>query len=381
MSELLGGMVSELRGSYPDVPFAPGVDAEGIREDDANPMFVTLPLVKVGGVSRNGLHWKREAVERVVAQINDKRPEGYLGHVPAEKRATQFEFGKLRWVGAKLADDGTAWAKAYVPKYAEDARDYFRLAKRTGAFVGTSVYGMKGEAGLEDMQLESIDLGHPDRVANPASVAVPMVTSEMAEETPPPTPPHSNREGMKKEGGDVTENKQESEPVDENKTAVAELTALRDAAMGQVAELTAQIEQGKAAVAELQAKVAVLEQISELVGGDPLEAVRGWMAEKAAAAEAARSAAIGAVVTELVALEALRPTVLAQLGAVQTADEARVRVSELMAREDIQVIAEALAQRTMGPRAVVGAAVNAAELLKQVGDPKFAAEARSMFGF
>ena len=50
MSELLGGMVSELRGSYPDVPFAPGVDAEGIREDDANPMFVTLPLVKVGGV-------------------------------------------------------------------------------------------------------------------------------------------------------------------------------------------------------------------------------------------------------------------------------------------------------------------------------------------
>lgn len=377
MGELLGGMVSELRGSYPDVPFAPGVDAEGIREDDANPMFVTLPLVKVGGVSRNGLHWKREAVERVVAQINDKRPEGYLGHVPAEKRATQFEFGKLRWVGAKLADDGTAWAKAYVPKYAEDARDYFRLAKRTGAFVGTSVYGMKGEAGLEDMQLESIDLGHPDRVANPASVAVPMVTSEMTL-TPDPSP---SERGEAEKAGDVTENKQESEPVDENKTAVAELTALRDAAMGQVAELTAQIEQGKARIAELQTAADTLAQISELVGGDPLEAVRGWMAEKAAAAEAARSAAIGAVVTELVALEALRPTVLAQLGAVQTADEARVRVTELMAREDIQVIAEALAQRTMGPRAVVGAAVNAAELLKQVGDPKFAAEARSMFGF
>lgn len=172
--------------------------------------------------------------------------------------------------------------------------------------------------------------------------------------------------------------------MDENKTAVAELTALRDAAMGQVAELTAQIEQGKAALAELQAKADVLAQISELVQGDPLEAVRGWMTEKAAAAEAARVAAIGAVVTELVALEALRPTVLAQLGTVQTADEARERVTELLARADIQVIAEALAAKTMGPRALVSAGeakMSMTELLKRASDPKFAAEARSVFGF
>jgi hypothetical protein len=54
-----------------------------------------------------------------------------------------------------------------------------------------------------------------------------------------------------------------------------------------------------------------------------------------------------------------------------------------MAREDIQVIAEALATRAMGPRAMVGAGekLSAAELLKKVGDPKFAAEARSVFGF
>lgn len=383
MSELLGGMVSELRGSYPDVPFAPGVDAEGIREDDANPMFVTLPLVKVGGVSRNGLHWQRAAVERVVAQINDKKPEGYLGHVPADKRATQFEFGKLRWVGAKLAEDGTAWAKAYVPKYAEDARDYFRLAKRTGAFVGTSVYGMKGEDGLNDMTIESVDLGHPDRVANPVSVAVPMVTSEMTEETPPPTPPHCDGEGMKKEGGDVIEIKQESEPVDDNKSAVAELIGARDTALAQVSELTAQIEANKQAISELQAAAGTLATISELLGGDALETVRGWMAEKSAAAETARQAAISAVVTELVALEALRPTVLAQLGAVADAEAARARISELMAREDIQVIAEALATRAMGPRAMVGAGekLSAAELFKKVGDPKFAAEARSVFGF
>ena len=87
--------------------------------------------------------------------------------------------------------------------------------------------------------------------------------------------------------------------------------------------------------------------------------------------------------TELVALEALRPTVLAQLGAVADAEAARARISELMAREDIQVIAEALATRAMGPRAMVGAGekLSAAELLKKVGDPKFAAEARSVFGF
>jgi hypothetical protein len=286
-------------------------------------------------------------------------------------------------VGAKLAEDGTAWAKAYVPKYAEDARDYFRLAKRTGAFVGTSVYGMKGEDGLNDMTIESVDLGHPDRVANPVSVAVPMVTSEMTEETPPPTPPHSNGEGMKKEGGDVIEIKQESEPVDDNKSAVAELIGARDTALAQVSELTAQIEANKQAISELQAAAGTLATISELLGGDALETVRGWMAEKSAAAETARQAAISAVVTELVALEALRPTVLAQLGAVADAEAARARISELMAREDIQVIAEALATRAMGPRAMVGAGekLSAAELFKKVGDPKFAAEARSVFGF
>ena len=188
---------------------------------------------------------------------------------------------------------------------------------------------------------------------------------------------------MKKEGGDVIEIKQESEPVDDNKSAVAELIGARDTALAQVSELTAQIEANKQAISELQAAAGTLATISELLGGDALETVRGWMAEKSAAAETARQAAISAVVTELVALEALRPTVLAQLGAVADAEAARARISELMAREDIQVIAEALATRAMGPRAMVGAGekLSAAELLKKVGDPKFAAEARSVFGF
>ena len=372
MAELLGGMVSELRGSYPDVPYAPGVDAEGIRQDDPNPMFVTLPLVKVGGVSRNGLHWNRTAAERIVAQINERKPEGYLGHVPAEKRSTQFEFGKLRWVGAKLHDDGTVWAKAYVPKYAEDARDYFRLAKRTGAFVGTSVYGLKGDKGIEDMTLESVDLGHPDRVANPSAVAVPLVTSEMVE-TPAPAG-----------AGDVTEIKQEENPVEaENKAVVSELIEARDVALGQVAELKGQLETVSAQIVELKAAAETLQQISELVGGNALETVRAWQTERAAAEKAAREAAVQAVVSELVALEALRPLVLAQMGDVADAEAARARVTELLGRDDMQVIAEALKSSVMGPRAVVTAARQAKveDVLKEVNDPAFAASARAKFGF
>lgn len=365
MADLLGGMVSELRGSYPDVPFAPGVDAEGIRQDDPNPMFVTLPLVKVGGVSRNGLRWHRAAAERIVAQINDRKPEGYLGHVPPEKRATQFEFGKLRWVGAKLnEDDGTVWAKAYVPRYAEDARDYFRLAKRTGAFVGTSVYGLKGDKGLEDMTLESVDLGHPDRVANPSAVAVPLVTSEMTEAK--------------------AEDKQEENPVDDqNKAVVGELIAARDEALNQVTELKGQIDASQAQIAELKAAAENLQKISELVGGNALETVQRWMAERAAAEQAAREAAVQAVVTELVVLEPLRPLIQAQLGDVANAEAARARVTELLEREDVQVIAEALKARQMGPRAVIAASekVKVTDVLKNVNDPNFAAEARKMFGF
>src|ERR1041385_7450385 len=98
MAELLARYVSEFRAGFPNVPFAPGVDAEGIKSDDPDPMFVTLPLVAVGAkLGNSDERWTKPDVENLVKEIQIKRPEGILGHVAAEKRSTEYTLPSARW--------------------------------------------------------------------------------------------------------------------------------------------------------------------------------------------------------------------------------------------------------------------------------------------
>jgi hypothetical protein len=344
MSDLLATYVSEFRAGFPDVPFAPGVDAKGIKDDDADPMFVTLPLVAVGGKSENGFTWERPDVRRVVAQINEKKPEGMLGHIKPEERSSKYEFGKLRWVGALMDERGIAWGKAYVPPYASDARQYFKLAKRTNARVGTSVYGTRGPKGLSDMQLESIDLGHPDRLGLPLAAAVPELTSEM-----------QTIENDKPEG----EQTPMTEPTELK--LVSELTTAKDTALRQVSELTTKLGEKDTLIAEFQKRDTVLKAVETLVaefaGDNPEAKIKTLVSELTSLRTAQKKAQIDGWIAEAVKtveLEALRPTIIGLMGEVENADKAKARVEELMKRDDIKLIAEALAIKAGGPRAFVG---------------------------
>lgn len=352
---LLAEMVSDFRQGFPDVPLASELDITEWKQSDPNateadrPLFVTLPLVKVGTKSLNGLDWGRPEAEHLVREINTKRPEGGLGHIPFDKRSTEYKLPALRWVGAMLDAGGTVWAKAYVPKYASDVREFFMDAKRSRARVGTSVYGMQGTIGLRDMTLENIDIGHPDRISHPVAAAVPKLTSEMQDES---TDKHGEANPM----ADQNEGK-----------IVAELAEAKTKALQQVADLTSENTRKDSVISEMQGKINTLTSVEKLVSefaGDTVTAkVEKLVSELHEARKMQKKAQIDGWIAEAikaVELEDLRPAVkheldtIAELGKVDSEATAKRLVTEYMDRPENKVIAEALRDKRTGPPAFVG---------------------------
>jgi hypothetical protein len=352
MAEVLATYISEMRGRYPDVPLADGVDLDAIKATDPNPMFVTLPIVHEGAKSEKGFAWKAADVQRVLSEIIAKRPEGILGHVRPDERSHRYDLPAVRWVGAILDENGVVWGKALVTE--TRAKDYFRTAKAANARVGTSVYGVRGTKGLEDMTLESIDFGHPDRLGNPNAAAIPKITSELSEGDPP-----------------MSDN--------ENKL-VSELTTQRDAAQRLVSETEGKLADAQKIIAELKGKETELANLGEIVaefsGATVADKIKALVAQVKAAADAERKRAVEGVVAELVKLDELRPLVIAELGSAD-AESAKGLITEIMARPHFKTLADKLA-RTAGPNVVTG---ETRPDVAKVTDPAYIADARSQFGF
>lgn len=334
MSELLYSLVTEMKGDYPDVPLAPGVQ---FADQEDKPFLVTLPLLKVGGQSRNGFTWTQADVQRVQEQIVTKRVEGGVGHVPPDQRANRYDLPRLRWVGATLHGD-TLWGKAYVPKYAQDVREFFLDAFRTNAKVGTSVYGLRGKQGLADMTLESIDLGHPDRLGFEGAGAVPKITSEMEHEDNP-----------------MTDNE-----------LVAELRQDRDSLRQQVTDLTQQATETARVVAELTAtKDAYAALVSELeLGDDPLKDAKLIKETLAKLQRQNLVSEIDGLIAEAFEAEAVRPYIREYLiddagqPLVSELADAQSKIDALKAKPHFQALAKALVVEMRGGAAVIAGKTN-----------------------
>lgn len=133
-------IIAELAApDLPAVPFAPGIDQVALVDGDDSPLFVTLPIAKVGK-SRNGRYYDAAVVAEIAAQVNRDRPGGILGHISESERATRYDRPEVLWLGATVQGD-TAYGKGYIPPYARDTRDFLRRAKASGHKVATSIYG------------------------------------------------------------------------------------------------------------------------------------------------------------------------------------------------------------------------------------------------
>lgn len=341
--------VHEFRGNYPVI--STEVDIAGLTEGDEHPFFVTLPIGKVGTKSRNNRTYSREAVEAIVAQINQKRPGGNLGHLRDEDRPYKFDLPVLMWVGATLDDDGTAWGKAYVPPYADNVRKYLKGQMKLNARVATSIFGMADIATdgtvNGDLQIESIDLADPERAAVPEAVSVPMITNEMrAEEMPTETQYAeliSERDGLKSQ---VETLKTELETLRANeasaKTAVSEMQSTIVSLVGENWQETIQTLQAE--------RTALTEQIAGMT--DLKAQYDAMVAENAALLTDGIESLLATVQIEK-ARPMIRRLVLAENASTRQAlQDAFNRVMEL---EEVKVMLQAMVVETMGePLHLVG---------------------------
>lgn len=225
-------------GDYaPSVPFADGIDKEALIDGDNDPMFVTLPIGRVNARSHNGRIYNQKAVEAIVKAINEQRNGGNKGHLRSEDRSTRFDLPVLQWVGAILDDNGKAYGKAYIPRYASSVREYIKNVKAVRGRIATSIYGsadMNGDV-VENLEIESIDLVDPTRAGVPDAVAIPILTSEMTT---------TGENTMSDNNHDIL---------------ISELRTDRNNALQEVAELRVKLN-------SLEAKLAIIPQLEELLG-------------------------------------------------------------------------------------------------------------------
>lgn len=334
--------VSEFRGEFPEVPLAPGVDPAVLEAGDADPFYVTLPVVpEVNTVSASGLMYDEALTTAIEAQINAKRPGGGFGHLSEAERETRFPHPEAFWVGARRVG-AALWAKAYVPPGA--AREHLRRLKAVGASISTSIFGRgefeeigNGVKRLRNFQLETVDFAPPERAALGYAAPV-VVTAQMAQSGPPTTMrTATNKEQGMNEQHEVT---------------------LRDVPDAVRAQIVAEVEQRTHnRVAELEQAVADREaEAAEL-----RSQMRAMQVREFESTVNRRVAALTEWGGDAPAVEALRRTLIDRIMA-QAGEKTDGALAEQVADAvfaEMQPLVETVRDKLAGPPAVVAARAGA----------------------
>jgi hypothetical protein len=183
--------VQELRGEYPNIALAPDVSYNDLIAGDDNPMFLTLPIGKVGAISGNGRYYDEDFVKELERQTLQNKPIGLMGHLKAEDRATAFPAEAVHWVGVQRIGE-LLWGKGYVPP--GESRERIRRYKAQGKKIATSIAAFaegQWDATVgalrmmsNTLRLDQIDIAPADRAGISDLAFVPILTTEM--ETDPP---------------------------------------------------------------------------------------------------------------------------------------------------------------------------------------------------
>lgn len=349
--------IGQFRGNFPDVPIATGVNMDELRELDADPMFVTLPVIpEVGATSRNGLLYDEALAISITKQINDNKPGGIFGHLKDEDRDSAFPIPDGQWVGASR-DGKTVWGKAYIPPGA--ARDHIRRLKAVGGSIATSIYGKgayeavsDGVRRLKDFTLESVDFAPPERAAL-GYAASPHVTREL-------------------------ETSEEQNEMGE--TIVAEITA-KDVPAPVKEQIIADWQKGS----ETQERISELE--TQIADRDTvIETLQTRLAEMQAQEF---DSALNGKVAELVNWQAksdeakgkveafqrmVKEQILTRVGDERTADKVAEVADEVWS--DLKPLAETVRDALAGPAAVVPSRVRSNGAIEDTHEARLQARAR-----
>jgi hypothetical protein len=360
--EMVGdSVITEFKGKRPEVSVRTGVDVAELTKGDGDPFFLTVEISTEGRVSKNGLLHDAELATTLVQQINSRAAEGIMGHIKEGDRSTAFPVSDIHWLGA-TRQDGSTWAKGYIPKTAVAQREHFRILMATNGRAATSITGpavrefvdkSKGTWRAKDFQLEQLDLAPFTRAALPPESDF-VITREMYV---------SQESDMTKDELLAALTAQDiPQPLRDQILREAQVPA------GQVAELQQQITVRddrltvlETAVQEYQRRefeTALDTRISELLNWE----VKGDEAKK-----------------KLNAFRGiLRSDILAELGQERKAEKVAEVVQAVWAK--LQPLAETVRDALAGPPAIVGAKQRS-ERAKFEDTPEARQRARAEFSF
>lgn len=181
--------ITELRGSYPNVPIAADVDFASLIAGDPEPLFVTLPIAKANVKSGNGRYYDEAFALEIMRQTLETKPVGLFGHLSETERATSFKPESVHWVGA-IREGDLIWGKGLV---VGEAKARIARYKASGKAIATSIDAMASGTWDESLgayrmdaktlKLGQIDFAPAERAGIPQLARVPHLTTEMTEPT------------------------------------------------------------------------------------------------------------------------------------------------------------------------------------------------------
>lgn len=164
---LVARIAGEMKPS--DIPVAPGVDVDAIKEGDDDPLEVVVEVPE--GRSTRGWYYTGEALKNIVDKVNSNTLAGFLGHQEPEKVATEFPLPVTHWIGAKW-ENGKAYFRGVIDKVASDLKRWIR----SGRIRQVSIFGIpklktvNGETRVVGYDALSIDWTPLDRAGMPTRV-------------------------------------------------------------------------------------------------------------------------------------------------------------------------------------------------------------------
>lgn len=342
--------ITELRGSYPNVPIAADVDYAALIAGDSDPQFLTIPVGKANVKSGNGRYYDEAWLVELERQVLANRPIGIMGHLSEKQRATEFPPEAVHWVGAvREQDSGILWGKAYIVP--GEARDRIRRYKAQGKTLATSIdahaNGVWDESlgayrmDHKTLKLAQIDLAPADRAGIATLARVPMLTTEMKQE--PSTP--------ERLGGEATD----ALPVEQEKPTMDKLAIINEMTADDARLLPDPVRAAVLSTVQPPPEVATVATIRETLGLDAKTDVAAHIAEmKRTQAEQAKAAVtnrITELVNDGVKVETARPLVTALIVArnPQTVAEAETAYKAVIEMDAVKADLAARVVETMGP--------------------------------
>ncbi|AZS15357.1 hypothetical protein [Paenibacillus lutimineralis] len=164
---LFAGISGEM--SVNDIPVAPGVDVDLIKQGDSDPLEVVVEVPV--GKSKRGWNYTHKSLQDIVNAVNTRTLAGFKGHQKPEDVSNQFIDPATHWIGAKMTEKA-AYFRGIVDQREPDLKRFIRSGriKQVSIFGRPALKNVSGETQVVGYDPLSIDWTPLDRMGMPTRI-------------------------------------------------------------------------------------------------------------------------------------------------------------------------------------------------------------------